>query len=163
MEDNGAANASPQVAHQLHVTRSTIDLRDRVVEIHDARDLGFPTWRFAYDLAGRRVLLSHATAIGDRFTLTDAAGNAIWSRDARGLEIDRRFDVLNRPLTEITSDGKLRRFWRYAAYDPADRAGKARNIFGRIEEQRDADGLRFFDYDWRGLVIRASHRFWDAA
>ena len=58
---------------------------------------------------------------------------------------------------------KLRRMWRYVAYDtgaPGFVANKQKNLFGRVEEARDADGLRFFEYDWRGLVTKASHRFW---
>jgi RHS repeat-associated protein len=152
---------------QLHVTRSVLDLKDQVLEVWDARGLAFATWTFAYDYAGRRLVADHATAAGVRYALADAAGNPIWSRDARDIEVDRTFDTLNRPLTESTDDGtdvKLRRMWTYIDYDDTDpnfANWQAKNIFGRVEEERDADGIRFFTYDWRGLVTKASHRFWD--
>jgi len=98
--------------------------------------------------------------------LPDAAGNLIWACDARGIEVTRTFDALNRPLGESTHDStgiKLRRQWHYVRYDQhaADFAAhQASNLFGRVHEERDADGLRFYEYDWRGLVIKTSHRFW---
>ena len=54
---------------------------------------------------------------------------------------------------------KLRRKWGYVPYDDEDpnfEAFQAKNLFGPPEEVRDADGLRFFEYDWRGLVTLAS-------
>ena len=159
-EDDGTA---------VHVTRTVLDLKDQVVEVHDARGLDRPTWAFTYDGLGRPISTHHATALGDRRALADAAGNAIWARDAQGMEVTQTFDALNRPLAEMThagADEKLRRQWRYVTYDEsaADFAAhRARNLFGRVEEERDADGLRIFAYDHRGLVSRVSHRFWPHA
>lgn len=155
--DNGAAE---------HVTRSVLDLADRIVEVWDARGLSAATWRFVYDLAGQRLMAQHATALGARYLVPDAAGNPIWTRDARGFELSRTFDSLNRPLTENSDEGggaKLRRTWRYVDYDEMDpdfSDWQDRNVFGRVEESRDGDGVHFFEYDWRGLVTQASHRFW---
>jgi RHS repeat-associated protein len=158
-EDNGSGH--------VHVTRRAYDLNDRLVAVHDARGLGIPTWTFTYDLAGRQLAQEHPTALGRRLVMTDAVGHVIWSRDARGTETGRTFDPLGRPLSErtrISGRDTLRRAWRYATYDEQDPEFdrlRDRNVFGHVEEERDADGLRFFDYDWRGLVTRASHRFWD--
>ena len=155
--DNGTAE---------HVTLSVLDLADRIVEVWDARGLSAATWSFVYDFAGQRLMAQHATALGARYLLPDAAGNPIWTRDARGVEVARTFDALNRVLTEHSDDGggaKLRRTWRYVDYDEMDpdfSDWQDRNVFGRVEEARDGDGVRFFEYDWRGLVTRASHRFW---
>lgn len=152
--------------HDVHVTRSVYDLKDQVLEVYDARQLGFATWSFSYDYAGNRIVTAHATAMGTRYALSDAAGNPIWARDAKAVEVDRTFDTLNRPLTETSDDGttsKLRRQWTYIAYNPSDpdfATHQANNLFGQVEEARDADGLRFFEYDWRGLVTQTSHRFW---
>jgi RHS repeat-associated protein len=148
---------------ELHVTRSVLDLKDQVLQVFDARNLGFATWTFAYDLAGRRTSTAHATGTGTRWSLSDAVGNPIWSRDARAIEVDRTFDALKRPLTEESDDGsmvKLRRKWTYVPYNAADSASKSKNLFGRVEEERDQDGLRYFEYDWRGLATKISHRFW---
>ena len=159
-EDDGTA---------VHVTRRVLDLRDQVIEVRDARSTDRPTWAFAYDGLGRAIYTHHAPALGGRHALADAAGNPIWTRDAQGVEVARAFDVLNRPLTEIThasTDEKLRRRWRYVAYDENASdfdAHRARNLFGRVEEERDADGLRVFEYDHRGLVSRVSHHFWPQA
>ena len=97
--------------------------------------------------------------------MADAAGNAIGARDARGIETTRAFDVLDRPLSEHTDSGagvKLRRQWRYVGYRDSDTAfttHQARNLFGPVEEERDADGLRPSRTMLRGLVTRTSHRF----
>ena len=137
----------------LHVTRKVLDLSDRVIEVWDARGLSSATWTFTYDYAGRQLSSNHATALGERYALPDAAGNPIWARDARGIEVDRTFDAINRPLEESTDDGssvKLRRKWTYIPYDDDDpdfATWQSKNIFGRVEEDRDADGLRFFEYD----------------
>lgn len=153
-------------AGEVHVTRKTLDLKDQVIELWDARGLSEATWVFSYDKLGHPVHIQHRTALGERYTLADAAGNPIWSRDARGIEVIRAFDVLNRPLEEMSSDGadlKLRRQWRYGTYDEhsADFAShQFKNLFGQVEEERDSDGLRFFEYDFRGLVTKISHRFW---
>lgn len=150
----------------LHVTRSVLDLKGQITSVFDARGSSTATWSFGYDDSGRRLTASHATALGTRYALPDAADNPIWARDARGIEVARTFDALNRPLTESSDDGTtvlLRRMWSYVLYDEGD-AGfsdwQARNVFGRLEEERDADGIRFFVYDWRGLTTSASHRFW---
>ncbi|MCB9742109.1 MAG: RHS repeat protein [Alphaproteobacteria bacterium] len=37
---------------------------------------------------------------------------------------------------------------------------ESKNLFGQVEEARDAGGIRFYEYDWRGLVTKVSHRFW---
>ncbi|MED5370199.1 MAG: hypothetical protein VX899_04220 [Myxococcota bacterium] len=70
-----------------------------------------------------------------RCALEDAAGNPIWSRDTREVEVDRVFDTLNRPTT-ITSDdattAKLRRQFTYIAYSATDTASMAKNLFGRV-------------------------------
>ncbi len=152
---------------KLHVTRSVVDLKDQVVEVHDARDLGTATWEFTYDQAGRRVVTNHTTGVGVRHALADAGDNPIWSRDARTIESDRTFDALNRPLTEDSDDGttvKRRRQWTYVAYDdtgPDHATHQSKNLYGQLEESRDADGVRFFEYDHRGLVTKVSHKFWD--
>jgi len=151
---------------QLHVTRSVLDLRDQVVEVYDARGLATPTWRFGYDLSGRRLVAEHTTGTGARYAVSDAAGNPIWSRDGEGVEHRRSFDVLGRPLQETSDDGggaKVRRQWRYVPYDASDVASQSFNLFGPAEEVRDQDGLRYFEYDWRGLATKASHRLWDAS
>ncbi len=155
-EDNGSA---------IHVTRTVYDLKDQATEVWDARGLTAATWTFSYDFSGRRLLASHLTAMGDRYSLPDAAANPIWSRDSRGVEVTRVFDIQNRPLTENSSDGttKLRRAWNYVDYDEGSGHGdrQAKNLYGQVEEARDADGLRYFEYDHRGLVVQAHHRFWD--
>jgi len=157
-------------ARRLHTTRSVLDLADRVVEVHDARELGYATWEHAYDYAGNRLKSAHATALGTRYALSDAAGSPIWSRDALGVEVHRTFDALQRPLTEASDDGggaglKLRRAWVHTSYDRVNDAnndaGRAANRFGQVEEERDADGLRVFTYDWRGQPTAVEHRFWD--
>jgi RHS repeat-associated protein len=152
--------------HAIHVTRSVLDLRDQVVAVWDARGLSAPTWTFAHDALGRPLAAVHSTGLGPRYTLPDAANNPMWSRDARGVEVDRTFDALDRPLTENSDDGGgavLRRLWRYVAYDALDpdfTAHQADNLFGAVEEARDADGLRVFRYDHRGLPLAVTHRFW---
>ena len=154
------------VFRRKHITRTVFDLKDQPIEVWDARGLDDATWEFSYDYVGQRIKTAHLTAMGTRYALADAAGNPIWSRDARGVEVDRVFDTLNRPTTVTSDDGttaKLRRQFTYIAYSAADTASMAKNLFGRVEEARDADGLRFFEYDWRGLVTTASHKFWDQA
>ena len=154
---------------EVHIIRKVMDFKDRVTEVWDARGLSQATWVFAYDLVGRPIHTRHATALGDRYALADAAGNPVWARDARGVEVTRAFDALNRPLAEMSLKGaqpKLRRQWRYVAYDqsaPEFTSNQAKNLFRQIEEERDADGLRYFEYDWRGLVTKASHRLWSQA
>jgi RHS repeat-associated protein len=151
---------------EVHVTRKVFDLRDQVIAVWDGRGLAAATWRFAHDYVARPVSVDHATALGVRLSLADAAGNLIWSRDARGVEVTRTFDALCRPLAELSTSGASvtrRRQWGYVTYDeaaPEFASLQARNLFVRVEEERDADGLRVFEYEHRGLVTRVSHRFW---
>jgi len=155
---------------RLHVTRSIYNLRDEVVEVHDARGLGTPTWQFAYDMGGRQLGVMHLTGTGARYAVADVADNPIWSRDARAVEVNRTFDVLQRPVQEgsidVANSGSaiVRRAWSYIAYPASGAnhaAAQAKNLYGAIEEVRDADGLRFMEYDHRGLVTKVTHRFWD--
>jgi RHS repeat-associated protein len=151
---------------ELHVARTVRDLNDRVIEIWDARGLPVPTWACAHDLRGQLTSATHATAMGTSHALSDAAGNGIWARDAKGVEVERAFDALHRPMTvssSHTGTTALRRELRYPVYDaaaPGFEATRAANRFGRVQEVRDGDGVRVFTYDWRGLLARVEHRFW---
>lgn len=163
-EDNG-----PSASPRFVTSRQVLDAADRLLEVHDARELGQATWRYTYDLRGQPLSREHTAGTGLRWRLLDAGGNPIWSRDARGIEVQQVYDALSRPLRVESDDGggpKLRRVWSYETYDPSDVGfgqRQAKNLFGPPEEARDADGVRFFEYDHRGLVRQATHRFWDHA
>jgi RHS repeat-associated protein len=156
-EDNG---------DQVHTSRKEMDLADRVIAFWDARGAADPTWSFTFDFAGRPLSSNHPTATGERFALLDASGNGIWARDGGGTEVTSYFDMLNRRVETRSDDGSgpvLRRKSNYLTYDEHDpnfTANQAQNLFGRTEEERDADGIRVFEYDWRGLNTRTTYRFW---
>lgn len=151
----------------LQVERSVLNLRGEVIEAWDGRDLAHPTWRFSYSFHGRRIASTHLTGAGQRHVLPDAAGNPIWTRDGRGVEVEREFGPSHRPLREwsrLNGARQLRRRWRYVDFTPGDAqlvSLQAGNLVGRLLEVLDQAGARGFTYDWRGLTTAVSYRFWD--
>ncbi|MFQ5738328.1 MAG: SpvB/TcaC N-terminal domain-containing protein [Acidobacteriota bacterium] len=146
---------------EVHLTRTEFDLTDRRAATFDARGGASAMWSFRHDLAGCLVARRHRGGLGWRLALHDAAGNEIWSRNSRDIEVERTFDPLDRQLSEESErsgDKKLRRLFIYGS-DSGDAASRAANRVGRLEEARDASGLRLFSYDFRGLATKVEHRF----
>lgn len=158
---------APGGAVAIHRTRSRYDIRGNLVELVD--QLGRGAFRYAYDLAGRRLRVESVDA-GTRTTAFDAAGRPIEGRDAKGVLVLHAHDPLGRPVRLWARDGAaapvtLRERMEYGdAGDPAQPAAeraahRAANRLGRLHRHFDEAGLlTIARYDFKGAVVAKSRR-----
>ncbi|MFE1797716.1 SpvB/TcaC N-terminal domain-containing protein [Streptomyces sp. NPDC059517] len=151
------AGADP-VADQ-HAVQTTYDIHGNTVSVTD--ELGRTTQQHAYDLTGRPLRTDSIDA-GRHTTVTDAAGQLVAARDARGCLTLRTYDTLNRPATVYARDRReddltLREQLTYGdsgtpSQPDADRTdARTHNRLGRLWRHLDEAGLITIDhYDFTG-------------
>lgn len=118
-----------------------------------------PDLRNTVSLAGQ-TLLRDSSDSGRRHTLFDAAGRAVWSRDARGTVICQAFDTAGRPasVTEHPAGGTPRQATRYE-YDDSTSARQF-NLRGATVRGYDDGGLHTLgSVSLSGAPLTQSQRF----
>jgi RHS repeat-associated protein len=152
---------------ETHRTRSRYDIRGNLIELVD--QLGRTAFRYAYDLANRRLRVDSQDA-GLRLTAHDAAGRPIEGRDAKGAWTLHAHDALGRPTRTWARDGAgaalaLRESLEYGdggdpAQPPVMRAQQqAANRLGRLHRHFDEAGLLTIErYDFKGGIAEKSRR-----
>ncbi|MCW5801527.1 MAG: VCBS repeat-containing protein [Deltaproteobacteria bacterium] len=146
--------------------RTDVDGQTR--EIVDPR--GLVAVRCVRDMLGRTLQETTLDA-GDVWMLHDAHGRAVWTWNPRGFEVERGFDLADRPTHTHVRGGDLDapldhrvEEHRYGE-DLADRGEAARrNLLGRAVVVRDASGETSIDRcDPAGHALVARRRFRDPA
>jgi RHS repeat-associated protein len=142
----------PSDADQI-VTRTTYDVRDNKLVVHDAA--GRASVTYAYDLADRSIRVDSIDA-GRRTTVYDARGAPVEQRDAKGSLVLRTYDPVGRLLELWARDVPteavgLRERTTYGEGAPN---AAALNLRGRVLRAQDAAGTVDIDsYDFRGNVL----------
>lgn len=143
--------------------RSVLDATGQVAALVDGR--GLEAFSYARDLRGR-VLAQRSVDAGSTWALADAYSRAVWSWDARGFAVERRFDHADRPVAVHVRGGDgasavdaVVETYRYGD-ELADRAGAiAANALGRAVLVRDEAGeLEVETYDPLGAVRTRTRR-----
>jgi RHS repeat-associated protein len=159
--------AGPNPAADWHAQRTAYDVRGNPLWTVDA--LGRVALRHQYDLADRPLRVTSIDA-GDRWSVVDAAGNAVYQADVGGHAIARTYDRANREVDVLARDRPdqpltVRERRRYGdGGDPAqsaiDRAvARTANLLGRLSELYDGAGLITFDrYDFVGHPTHQSRQ-----
>jgi RHS repeat-associated protein len=117
-------------------------------------------------MAGR-PFYEHSIDAGDAWTLHDAYGHVVTTWDGRGFQIDRAYDLGDRPLSTKVKGGdgaaplhdRVVEVWAYGESlgDPADAA--RRNLFGRRMTSSDSAGQVSVDhYDPPGHVLSSTRQ-----
>lgn len=144
------------------VTRSEFDIQGRVLAMIDA--LGRRAMAYRYDLTGRECSVRSIDG-GESRLFSDAAGNAIEQRDAKGAISLSSYDALNRPSRRWACDAAdkpitLRERMTYGE-DPAY-TGTTANALGRLVEHDDEAGCNTIGaYDFKGSVTESLRRIFD--
>lgn len=158
---------TPDASHVRYQTRRTLDIDGRPVQIMDDRGLNagapYPTLTQVFDMTGSPVRVTSADA-GTAAALRDVHGQLVYSRDARGVELRRRYDALRRPVQTDAADTTLGTTWTaertvygddpvLAPVDPAT------NILGRRYRQFDQAGILTIErYDFKGNPLAESRQ-----
>ena len=143
--------------------RSVVDATGQVAALIDGR--GLEAFTYARDLRGR-VLAQRSVDAGSTWALADAYNRAVWTWDARGFAVERRFDHADRPVAVHVRGGDgataldaVVESYHYGD-ELADRAGAiAANALGRAVLVRDEAGqLEVSTYDPLGSVRTRTRR-----
>jgi RHS repeat-associated protein len=138
-------------AEEFYATRVVLDIEGRERELIDAHQR--VVLRSTYDMLGRQIH-QHSMDAGERWLLSDIAGQPLLAWDSRGLRFRSEYDALRRLL----------RSW-VAGADPAHPERELlseRLVYG--EQRPDAEranlrGRPWLHLDQAGLVVAEEHDF----
>ncbi|MBC8551328.1 MAG: insecticidal toxin complex protein, partial [Candidatus Brocadiales bacterium] len=146
-------------------TTIELDIEGNARKVIDAR--GNAVMEYKYDMLGHRVYQNSMDG-GDRFVITDVAGQPLMAWDANenehGVLEQRRYhtiyDVLRRPLAlrlHINNDeGKVIERFIYGEDQTDD---KSRNLRGQLFQHYDSSGLMSnHDFDFKGNLLKAERQ-----
>ena len=148
-------------------TESVLDIDGHALATIDGR--GIEAFRYLRDMAGR-ILFEESVDGGPSRGLADAFDRSVYAWNARGFEVERGYDLADRPLfthvrggdtAEAALDHRVEE-WVYgeslADSGDLDKA-RARNAVGQIIAQRDGAGvLEYESYDPSGNVLAMARR-----
>lgn len=166
--DNGlAAGGTPQE----YETRIELDIEGNQRSVTDAR--GNRVMVYAYDMLGTKIHQRSMDA-GERWMLSNVAGNRMSAWDSRGHRITTTYDRLQRPtqlfVREGPGAGKLAERTVYGepattdsdADADADAEARRLNLRGKIRRHFDGAGLVTNEaFDFKGNVMRGTRQFAD--
>lgn len=116
-----------------------------------------PITSMVYDELGRKTRLNDPDTGVSRYEY-DASGNLTRSVDARGLEVVRQYDALDRLIRlaypDVVTSGTLEQIYTYDA-------GGGNNLVGRLASVRSPDCRIAFSYDEEGRLVREGRRIED--
>lgn len=154
--NRSASPAVPLPPIEEYTTRSGYDLQDNLVLVIDA--LHRVAFTHAYDLA-KRPLHTLSLDAGERWTVLNAAGLALESRDSKGALQLQGYDVLRRPLRLWARDAQsdtvtLRTTMMYGDEFAPPTQPSLRNLLGKLYLTQDGVGrLTFSSYDFKGNLL----------
>ena len=157
---------------RLLVSHSYVDDASRVASHRDPRQ--FAAWsaddtapsnlRTTPSLTGQ-VLRRESSDSGERVTLSDAAGRAVWMRDGRGTVQTVAYDELGRISSgseQLSGSSEIRVSWRseYGDAGAADDGSQGNNLRGVNVRQYDSGGLLQVEaVALSGAVLSQGQRF----
>lgn len=134
------------------VTRNILDIAGRITRVTDG--LGREATANVYTLTGEIPVYISNIDSGKRWILNDVTGKPFMKWDARGHEIQYKYDELQRPVETVVNGACVERI----LYD-----GVTPNAIGNITEIYAQDGVTGFEYDFKGNIIKQCKQFTDDA
>ena len=145
-------------------TRVELDIEGNQRSVTDAR--GLRVMEYAYDMLGTKIF-QRSTDAGERWILSNVAGQPLRAWDGRGHVIRTTYDQLQRPAQLFVSDGVAEKLAERTVYgepprsEPAAEAEVKRlNLRGRVRQHFDGAGLISNDeFDFKGNLLRSTRQF----
>ena len=156
-------NAGPSPSEDIR-TETKLDIDGQTLSLTDAR--GLEAFRYVRDMTGR-ILFEQSADGGPSWGLADAFDRSVYAWNARGFEIERGYDLADRPLFTHVRGGSLSNDdeaagaamdhrleeWVYGESLADPNEARARNAIGQIVTQRDGAGVvNFESYEPSGNV-----------
>ncbi len=143
---------------ELYATRQMMDITGNRLRVTDAKDR--LAMQYHYDLLGNNI---HQVSIdaGERWILSDAAGNAIRAWDGNGHELRSTYDVLHRPReTFVAAAAGVELLAGSAVYGESQIGAEATNLRGQVVQLFDQAGVvTNGEYDFKGNLVRSERQF----
>lgn len=145
---------SSAVVNEFYGTRTEFDIEGHPRAIHDPR--GNVVMRYEYALFGHEAF-SASMDSGERRTLHDALGKALYGWDAKGNQFHTVYDVLHRPTRhEILTAAAVVRVTERIEYG----TDKTLNQNGQLLVRHDQSGIVACGaYDFAGNLLRSTRQF----
>jgi RHS repeat-associated protein len=136
-------------------THNTLDILGRILSVKDALGRENMTVN-RYGVGESERVVTQNIDSGERSQLIDVFGNRYYRWDSRGQTIMNRYDVLQRPTeTLLETAGVAAKLVQKVVYG----TNAALNNIGQIAEIWDQDGKTFFEYDFKGNVVKQTKQF----
>lgn len=142
-------------ADARHTTRLDLDIHGNHRAVVDAK--ARVVMRYTHDLTGTLAYQASMEA-GERWVLSDVAGQPIRSWDARSCTRRVTYDELRRPTALFVSDGGPERLAHRTVY--GEESGDAGNHRTRVFREFDDGGVVSSDaYDYKGNLLASGRRY----
>ncbi len=150
IRSNSPPGDAPEEA--FYATRLTFDIEGNPREAIDALDR--IVMRYDYDMLGNSVHSASMEA-GERWTLNDVAGKAIYGWDSREHRLRTRYDALGRPTEVHLQTGSTpEQLVGRSAYGEAQPDPATNNLRGKPYQAFDGAGVvTTGEYDFKGNVL----------
>jgi RHS repeat-associated protein len=145
------------VTEEFYQSRVVFDFNGNPLETIDA--MGRVIYRYHYDLLGNQIYQASMEQ-GERWDLSDLAGNSIRSWNSRGNQIRNNYDRLRRPsesyLTQQTSSEKL---IERIVYGESQANPEEKNLRTEIAHVFDQAGIASNNlYDFKGNLLSSQRQ-----
>jgi RHS repeat-associated protein len=149
---------SGTVVDEHYAARSTIDVEGNQREVTDAKDR--IVVRYDFDMLGVRLHQASMEA-GERWRLSDVAGQPLYSWDSRDHRIRASYDRLRRAVqARLLAGAGPELLIALTVYGEAEPDATTNNVCGRAVRLFDQAGLVVSDaYDFKGNRLRGRRQF----
>ena len=145
------------VTEEFHRSRVVFDIQGNVREVVDPD--GRAVMRYSYDLTGARIRQSGMDA-GERWTLNDVTGRAVYVWDSREHRARTVHDPLRRPVESYLSEGGgAERLVERRVHGETLADAEALNLRGQVARLYDQAGVVTSGaYDFKGNLLSGQRR-----
>jgi RHS repeat-associated protein len=143
---------SGAVVEEMYSTRVELDIKGNQRTVTDANDR--IVMRYDYDLLGKRVRQASMEA-GERWTLDDVGGKAIYAWDSRDHRFRTAYDPARRPTDSFLREGAGPELLiGRIVYGEIRPDAESTNVRGKVVEVFDQAGIvTSDDYDFKGNLL----------
>lgn len=145
------------MAEEFYGTRVILDIEGEQLEIIDAKSRVL--MRYDYNLLGNRIHQASMEA-GERWTLNDVAGKAVYAWDSRNNQFRTTYDPLRRPTGVYLREGAGPELLvERTVYGESQPDPESSNLRGKVVEHYDQAGVIASDeYDFKANLLHSYRR-----
>ncbi len=155
---NRGKNGDGVVEESYPSITAELDIEGNVLAVVDAR--GNRAMRSQYDLLGR-ALHQESMDAGERWSLPDIGGQALYQWDSRDHRVRNVFDPLHRPIEQwLSVGGGAETLFQSKQWGELAPDAQTHNLCGQLWKSYDQAGmLEAVDHDFKGNMLESRRQF----